>query len=128
MCKEPVSGLEWYNPDGQIVMVPYINTRTQMEGKDTIYMSNTSLSVAVSAEVCSTAHVTLDGRPYSLLNCELTLHPELLFLTLYISPENDIIGGVTVRREFDEYLNVTSPGFLLDRWSFATVGETLNKN
>ena len=43
MCKEPVSGLEWYNPDGQIVMVPYINTRTQMEGKDTIYMSNTSL-------------------------------------------------------------------------------------
>ena len=42
MCKEPVSGVEWYNPDGQIVMVPYINTRTQMEGKDTIYMSNTS--------------------------------------------------------------------------------------
>ena len=71
--------------------------------------------------MCSTGHVTLDGSPYSLLNCELVLDTEVLFITLYVSPEDEVIGGVTVKREFDDWLQVTTRGFLLDRWSFASV-------
>ena len=76
---------------------------------------------SVGAEVCSTGHVTLDTSPYSLLNCELLLDTEVLFITLYVSPGDQVIGGVTVKREFDQWLNVITRGFLLDRWSFASL-------
>ena len=75
----------------------------------------------MSAEVCTTGHVTLDSSPYSLLNCELIQDTEVIFITLYVSPGDEIIGGVTVKREFDDWLNVSTRGFLLDRWSFASV-------
>merc|ERR1719341_278984 len=88
--KEPVSGGEWYGPEGGIVQVPYINTSTQIQ---------------VSAEVCSTGHVTLDTSPYYLLNCELLLDTEVLFITLYVSPGNQVIGGVTNKRQFEQWLN-----------------------
>ena len=77
--------------------------------------------VLVSAEVCTTSHVTLDSSPYSLLNCELILDTEVLFITLYVSPSDEVIGGVTMKREFDDWLQVSKRGFLLDRWSFASV-------
>ena len=63
----------------------------------------------------------LDGEPYSLLNCELILDTNILFMTLYISEEGDVIGGVYLKKEFDEYLLMESSGFLLDRWSFASL-------
>ena len=75
----------------------------------------------MSAEVCTTGQVTLDSSTYSLLNCELIQDTEVIFITLYVSPGDEIIGGVTVKREFDDWLNVSTRGFLLDRWSFASV-------
>ena len=88
-----------------------------------IISSHLSLNTcdAVSAEVCTTSHVTLDSSPYSLPNCEVILDTEVLFITLYVSPGDEIIGGVTVKREFDDWLNVSTRGFLLDRWSFASI-------
>ena len=32
--QEPVSGGEWYGPEGGIIQVPYINTSTQIQGKE----------------------------------------------------------------------------------------------
>ena len=75
----------------------------------------------MNPDACSTGHVTLDTSPYSLLNCELLLETEVLFITVYVSPGDQVIGGVTAKREWDKWLNVTTPGFLLDRWSFASV-------
>ena len=65
--------------------------------------------------------MSLDGDPYSLLNCEFMLQPNILFITLYVSEDGDVIGGVYLKKEFDEYLLMESSGFLLERWSFASL-------
>ena len=84
-----------------------------------IFSSNYS-NISVDETVCSSNTVTLDGEPYSLLNCELILETNILFMTLYVSEEGDVIGGVYLKKQFDEYLLMESTGFLLDRWSFAS--------
>ena len=116
-----MSGGEWYGPEGNIVQVPYIDIGAQIQGEhlSQLRIITKHLFAAVSAEVCTTGHVTLDTVPYSLLNCELILDTEVLFITLYVSPRDEVIGGVTLKREFDDWLQVSNRGFLLDRWSFA---------
>ena len=49
------------------------------------------------------------------------LQPNILFITLYVSEDGDVIGGVYLKKEFDEYLLMESSGFLLERWSFASL-------
>ena len=70
--------------------------------------------------MCSSSKVSLDSEDYSLVNCEVALQSDLLFITFYLSAEDSIMGGVTAKREYDDYLQLDSPGFLLDRWSFAS--------
>ena len=70
--------------------------------------------------MCSSSSVSLDAEEYSLVNCEVVLQSDIIFLTFYLSEEDSIMGGVTTKRQYDEYLQLDSPGFLLDRWSFAT--------
>ena len=70
--------------------------------------------------MCSSSKVSLDSEDYSLVNCEVVLQSDLLFITFYLSAEDSIMGGVTAKREYDDYLQLDSPGFLLDRWSFAS--------
>ena len=59
--------------------------------------------------VCTSSRVSLDGEPYSAVNCEMVMGPDIFFFTLYLS-----------KRQYQEYLDLETPGFLLDRWSFAT--------
>ena len=70
--------------------------------------------------MCSSSRVSLDSEVYSLVNCEVVLQSDLLFITFYLSAEDSIMGGVTAKIEYDDYLQLDSPGFLLDRWSFAS--------
>ena len=66
--------------------------------------------------------MSLDGEPYHLMNCEIILETNILFATFYINEETgDIIGGVTYKKLFDEYLQIDSRGFLIERWSFASI-------
>ena len=70
--------------------------------------------------MCSSSRVSLDSEEYSLVNCEVVLQSDIVFLTFYLSGEDTIMGGVTAKRQYDDYLQLDSPGFLLDRWSFAS--------
>ena len=121
--KEVVSGGIYINPDGEIILVPYIDQYSTLTGNSSIndFFSSTEPNVLVDDTVCTSNTVTLDGEPYSLLNCELILDTNILFITLYISEEGDVIGGVYLKKQFDEYLLMESSGFLLDRWSFASL-------
>ena len=69
--------------------------------------------------VCTSSRVSLDGEPYSAVNCEMVMGPDIFFLTLYLSEEDELVGGVSAKRQYQEYLELETPGFLLDRWSFA---------
>ena len=75
----------------------------------------------VTPEVCTSTSVSLDSAPYSLLNCEVVAGPSLLFLSLYVGGAEAVMGAVTLKRPYDDYLGLRTPGFLLDRWSFARV-------
>ena len=75
----------------------------------------------MTPEVCTSSSVRLDSVPYSLLNCELVAGPSLLFLSLYVGGAEAVVGAVTLKRPYDDYLGLHTPGFLLDRWSFARV-------
>lgn len=101
-----VSGSEWTNPEGDLIpSLPYIDSLT---------------TLTIDSTVCSSSRVSLDTEEYSLVNCEVVLQSDIIFLTFYLSGEDSIMGGVTTKRQYDEYLQLDSPGFLLDRWSFAT--------
>ena len=67
----------------------------------------------------SAGGVTLDSQPHSWLNCEIVWDSRIIFVTFYVSQDDEIIGGVTSKREYQEYLELETPGFLLERWSFA---------
>ena len=45
---------------------------------------------------------------------------DILFVSFYISEENDIFGGVAIKKQFDDYLELETSGFLLERLSFAS--------
>ena len=52
----------------------------------------------------------------------MVLETDILFLTFYVSEHSDdIIGGVTFKKQFDEYLQIETRGFLIERWSFASL-------
>ena len=78
------------------------------------------INFSVDNTVCSSSRVSLDSEQYSLVNCEVVQQSDMIFITFYVSGEDSIIGGVTTKREYDDYLQLDSPGFLLDRWSFAS--------
>ena len=94
----------------EIKIRPYHGSKTQL-----------TLIISVDKTVCSSSRVSLDSEDYSLVNCEVVLQSDIIFLTFYLSEENNVLGGVTVKRQYDEYLQLESPGFLLDRWSFASL-------
>ena len=78
------------------------------------------INFSVDKTVCSSSRVSLDSEQYSLVNCEVVQQSDIIFITFYVSGEDSIIGGVTTKREYDDYLQLDSPGYLLDRWSFAS--------
>ena len=56
-----------------------------------------------------------DDEPYTILNCEIVLGHNIYFLTLYVG-DSEIVGGVTEKKEFEDWLGVQSKGFLINRW------------
>ena len=50
----------------------------------------------------------------------MVLDTDILFVSFYISQENNIFGGVALKKQFDEYLELQTSGFLLERLSFAS--------
>ena len=72
--------------------------------------------------MCSSNQVSLDGEDYDLMNCEVfRQETDIIFITFYISEDDQILGGVTFKKQFEEYLEIETRGFQLDRWSFSSV-------
>ena len=72
--------------------------------------------------MCTSNRVSLDGEDYDLINCEVFRHEtDIIFITFYISEDDQILGGVTVKKQFEEYLEIETRGFQLDRWTFSSV-------
>ena len=66
-------------------------------------------------QICSSQEIVSDYEPYTILNCEIVMGNNIYFLTLYIG-EAEIVGGVTEKREFEEWLAFQSKGFMMNRW------------
>ena len=47
------------------------------------------------------------------------MKPNIYFLTLYVGTD-EIVGGVTEKEEFEDWLGVQSKGFLIKRWLTST--------
>jgi len=63
---------------------------------------------------CTSNEVTSDQDIFIIL-CEIIVEPDIYFLTLYVGDE-DILGGVTEKKEYDHWLGVKNKGFLINRW------------
>ena len=69
---------------------------------------------------CTSQEIVSDEDHYTILNCELVMGHNVYFLTLYVGAD-EIVGGVTEKKQFDDWLGIESKGFLINRWlTFAT--------
>ena len=73
------------------------------------------LNFAVDNQNCTSNEVKSDQDIFIILNCEIIVKHDIYFFTLYVGDE-DILGGVTEKKEYDQWLGLRNKGFLINRW------------
>ena len=73
------------------------------------------INFAVDSQNCTSNVITSDKDIFTILNCEIIVEPDIYFLNLYVGAE-EIVGGVTEKKEYDQWLVMKTKGFLINRW------------